>query len=215
MTTFKHPALQALRPVPLAPPPPTSPGGKPGWRAVADARLRALPPPLRRSHATILAREVVALARRVGARRVGLYSPVGAEVETRDLANALLAEGMQLAYPRLSADGETMVFADCAGPTALQPRPRSRLLEPVGQALQADELDVVVVPVVALRGDLARLGRGGGHYDRYLPALRSDAVTVGAAPTACVLAWTPREPHDVTLDCVCTEQGLFGPASEV
>jgi 5-formyltetrahydrofolate cyclo-ligase len=187
--------------------------GKAGWRAAADARLRALTPVQRRAHAAILAREIKQLAQTRGARRVGLYAPVGAEVDTRELANALLSAGISLAYPRLRPDGQAMDFADCAGPAALAPRPRSRLLEPTGEVVPPAELDLLVVPAVAVRGDLTRLGRGGGHYDRYLPQLRDDTLLVGAVPEACVLDWTPVEPHDRRLHLVCTERGLAGPAA--
>ena len=189
-----------------------TPLDKAAWRALAEAILRARPAPARRAHATRLAAEVVALATALQARRVGLYSPIGAEVETRDLANALLAQGIQLAYPRMHPDGQGMDFADSAGPNALAPRPRTRLLEPTGPVVDPTDLDLVVVPALALRPDLRRLGRGGGHFDRYLPKLRPGAVTVGCAAAACVLDWTPAEPHDVALTCAVPEAGLYGPA---
>lgn len=192
----------------------TVPHDKAAWRALAESILRSRPALLRRAHASRLATEGVALAQALGARRVGLYSPVGAEVETRDLANALLAQGILLAYPRMLPDGVGMDFAECAGPTALAPRPRTRVLEPVGPAVDPTGLDLVVVPALALRSDLRRLGRGGGHFDRYLPNLRPDAVTVGCAAAACILDWMPPEPHDVALNCAVTEAGLHGPARQ-
>jgi len=192
----------------LAPAPEPWPATKAAWRAVADARLRARPAQDRRAHALILAKEITALAQTVGARRVGLYSPIGAEVETRDLAYALRASGVLLAYPRLRSDGSTMEFADCAGPEALTGRPRSRLLEPTGAALLPQELDLVVVPSLALRSDLKRLGRGGGHFDRYLPTLAAHTLTIGSAAAATILDWSPVEGHDIALHCVCTEAGL-------
>jgi 5-formyltetrahydrofolate cyclo-ligase len=201
------------RPVALAPLPASTPAGKVGWRAQAEARLRALNPVQRRSHAVRLAKEIGQLAQALGARVVGLYAPVGAEPETRDLAHDLLARGIRLAYPRVHADGTAMDFAASDGPSALVPRPRTRMMEPAGSVLAPSDLDLVLVPALALRGDLTRLGRGGGHFDRYLPQLRPGAVLVGAVPAACVLDWSPREDHDVAMTLVCTEAGLYGPAA--
>lgn len=202
-----------MRRVPVAAPPTPTPAGKGGWRAQAEARLRALNPVQRRTHATRLAQELGRLALALGARRVGLYAPVGAEPETRDLAHDLLARGIQLAYPRIHTDGVSMDFAHSDGPSALVARPRTRMLEPLGAVIDPSDLDLIVVPALALRGDLTRLGRGGGHFDRYLPRVRPDTVLVGCVPAACVLDWSPREDHDVAMTLVCTETGLFGPAA--
>ena len=188
--------------------PTPEPTEKAAWRSEADARWRARPAPQRRAHAVALANAGVRLAEAVGARRVGLYSPLGAEVETRDLAFALLSAGLTLAYPRLSPDGTTMEFAACASPGELKPRPRSRLLEPVGVRVEPDAVDLVVVPCVLVRPDGVRLGRGGGHYDRWLARLPDATVRLGVAAAACVVDWGPVAPHDGRMDLVCTEAGL-------
>ncbi len=212
MTPEECIATARARPVLVAQPPLAPPAGKPGWRAQAELRLRNLNPLQRRAHATRLAKEIGQLAHALGARRVGLYAPVGAEPETRDVAHELLARGILLAYPRMHPQGPAMDFAASEGPSALVARPRTRMLEPVGPVIAPEDLDLVLVPAMALRGDLTRLGRGGGHFDRYLPQLRPDAVLVGCVPSACVLDWSPREDHDVAMTLVCTEAGLFGPA---
>ncbi len=192
-----------------APLPAQVPADKPGWRAAADGALRSRTPQQRKAHAAALARHVVALAQTSGCRLVAVYAPIGAEPDTRDLANALLVAGIALAYPRLVPDGSALQLVPCAGPSALQPRPRSRLLEPGGPACDPAEVDLVVVPTVALTADGVRLGRGGGHYDRYLPQLRADAVRVAAVAAACVWPWSPQQDHDARLGLACTENGLF------
>lgn len=211
-TPAPSPALTALPCVVRAASPEPQPSTKAAWRAVADALLRSRTPQQRRAHALSLAQAVTALAVQLGARRVGLYSPVGAEVETRDLAYALQAAGIELAYPRLRPSGDAMDFAASTGPDALAARPRTRILEPTGPLVAASSLDVLVVPGLAFGPDLKRLGRGGGYFDRYLPTLRADCVTVGCAAASTILPWSPVEAHDTALHCVCTEAGLFGPA---
>ena len=66
-------------------------------------------------------------------------------------------------------------------------------------------LDVVVVPGLAFTADGRRLGQGGGHYDRFLPRLRPECRTVGAAFAEQVVDDLPTEPHDVRLDLVVTD----------
>ena len=60
-------------------------------------------------------------------------------------------------------------------------------------------------PASPSRADGRRLGQGGGHYDRFLPRLRPDCRTVGAAFAEQLLDDLPTEPHDVRLDLVVTD----------
>jgi 5-formyltetrahydrofolate cyclo-ligase len=206
-------ARLAVAPAIAVAPPEPAPIDKTAWRALADTMLRARPQPVRKAHSTRLAETGVKVAQALGARTVGVYSPLGSEVETRELAFALLAQGVVVAWPRLRPDGAAMDFAMAASPGELRPRPRTRLLEPPGPAIDPAALDLVVVPAVLLRPDFVRLGRGGGHFDRYLPRLRADAVKLGVAAAACVLPWGPVAAHDCAMDLACTEYGLWGPAA--
>ena len=54
-----------------------------------------------------------------------------------------------------------------------------------------------------------RLGYGGGYYDRTLASLRKTPRLIGFAFAAQELDFIPREPHDVPLDAVVTEQGVL------
>ncbi|WP_333491937.1 5-formyltetrahydrofolate cyclo-ligase, partial [Eggerthella sinensis] len=63
-------------------------------------------------------------------------------------------------------------------------------------AIAAEDLDAVVVPLVAFDDDGNRLGYGGGNYDRLLPALRDDAVIAGIAFEEQRVEAVPVEPHD-------------------
>ncbi len=204
--------LAARRPVRVQDVPSPIPVGKAGWRAFADAQLRALTPPVRKMLVATLVQEILALAQKMDVKLVGIYHPIGAEIETRELANTLLAQGLLLAYPRVRPDGSGMDFVPCPGPHGLQPRPRSRLMEPPGPACAPTDLDLLVVPCVALSGGLVRLGHGAGYFDRYLPQLSPRAPCVGVLPQCCVLPWQPIENHDKSLHLVCTQAGLFGPA---
>jgi len=74
-------------------------------------------------------------------------------------------------------------------------------------------MDIVVVPGLAFTVDGRRLGQGGGHYDRFLPRLRADCVTIGACFAEQIVADLPVEDHDRRVDVVVTDAELL--ASEV
>lgn len=206
----RNAALAALPPLALVQAPVV---GKAGCRAAAQGVARAVAASIRGQHADRLASVVAQLCDTLGARTIGLYAPIGAEVDTRPLANRLLVEGLTLAYPLLGQEPGAMEFALSAGPSALRSRPRSRILEPEGPVVAAEALDLIVVPALAVDGALRRLGRGGGYYDRYLPRCRPDAVVVLVTPAGAAFAWSPVEAHDANGDLVVTERGAFGPAA--
>lgn len=82
------------------------------------------------------------------------------------------------------------------------------MLEPPQGAPQVplEDIQAVLVPGLAFDGRGARLGYGGGFYDRFLPSL--NVPLVGVIPSALVLAELPSEAHDVRVDVLATEEGV-------
>jgi 5-formyltetrahydrofolate cyclo-ligase len=70
-------------------------------------------------------------------------------------------------------------------------------------------VDVVIVPGVAFAPDGARLGQGGGWYDRFLASVRPDCTSIGVGFDAQVVDVLPTEPHDIRLHGVVTESGVL------
>lgn len=68
---------------------------------------------------------------------------------------------------------------------------------------------IVLVPGLAFDSDGNRLGRGRGHYDRFLgrPQMRA-AVKVGICWSLQLIERVPTQSHDVELDFICHERGL-------
>jgi 5-formyltetrahydrofolate cyclo-ligase len=184
---------------------------KDALRARLIAARRALSAPERARAAEAIAARLVALEPFRAARIVGLYAPLGAEVDTAPIARAAEAAGKRVAWPRLAGSGRAMVFALCP-PDALRPGP-VRALEPPASApaCAIAEVDLVVVPGVGFDGDGRRLGRGRGHYDATLGSLRPGAARVGLAFEAQLVPALPEEPHDARMDAVVTEARVIFP----
>ena len=93
------------------------------------------------------------------------------------------------------------------------PRERHRFgfSQPVAGTPEIDPaaVDVVLVPGLAFDRSGVRLGRGAGHYDRLLAAMRPDALVVGICPTAVVVDTLPREAHDRLMTHLATDQGVY------
>ena len=73
----------------------------------------------------------------------------------------------------------------------------------------ASELDVIIVPMLGFDPkSLHRIGYGGGDYDKFL-ATQPQAKKIGVCFEAGKTARLPVEPHDVALDMVVTEAGVY------
>lgn len=74
--------------------------------------------------------------------------------------------------------------------------------------LPGTAFDLIIVPLLGFDEKCHRLGRGRGWYDNFL-ASQPDAMKVGAALERQKFDMIPTEPHDVTLDTVVTENGIY------
>ncbi len=91
----------------------------------------------------------------------------------------------------------------------MAPSPTRDAMDPI----EAEKLDLVVVPGLAFSADGHRLGQGGGWYDRFLARTRADCTKVGVCFAGQVVPQVPIEPHDVPLDLVVTDTGTIGGGS--
>jgi 5-formyltetrahydrofolate cyclo-ligase len=80
------------------------------------------------------------------------------------------------------------------------------VLEPDGEPVALNEIDVLVVPALAVDLEGRRLGRGRGHYDATLVAFHGRSVAL-----VCESQLVPEVPvgdHDRPVDVICTEARL-------
>jgi 5-formyltetrahydrofolate cyclo-ligase len=81
--------------------------------------------------------------------------------------------------------------------------------EPVGdEVISHSELDLILVPGLAFAESTgARLGRGGGFYDRLLSRPELRAKLIGVAFQMQMMPEIPTEEHDLRVQEVITERG--------
>jgi 5-formyltetrahydrofolate cyclo-ligase len=78
------------------------------------------------------------------------------------------------------------------------------------RALPAD-IDLVLVPGLIFDEAGHRIGYGGGWYDELVTQLRDGVKTVGIAYEEQVALTLPREPHDLRLDLIITDERVINP----
>lgn len=182
---------------------------KRAFRTRAKALAAALPPAENAAASAALCGHLAQLPALAAAKTVCCFVGLPDEPDTRPFLEAVLAQGKTLCLPRVQGRG---VLALCAVPSLtglapgafgiLEPRPEARILPP-------ESVDLCVVPCLAGAPDGHRLGRGGGYYDRLLPRLRPDAVTVLACRKALLFPRVPAGEQDAVCNLVVTEEGAL------
>jgi len=119
--------------------------------------------------------------------------------------------GLTLTWPRI--DWETKSLEPVAMPRG-EPRfvaHRHSVPEPAdGEPLDPARLTGVLVPGIAFTESGARLGRGGGFYDRFLPRAPR-ALRIGVAFEAQIVESIPLESHDEPVHVIVTERRVIRP----
>ena len=148
------------------------------------------------------------------ARCVAAYVSVPAEPDTALLLDALRDNGVRVLLPVLGP-GLARCWGEYTGRDNLAQQAPGRPLEPSGEVLAPEtlhEADAVIAPALAVDGRGARLGQGGGWYDRALLHRRPGApvfVMVHETELVSDADLLPRVEHDVLVDAVITEERWF------
>ncbi len=142
-------------------------------------------------------------------RAVAVYDAQPFEVPLAEFIVELSARGVQCVFPRVVKGTRELVFHAVAEIWARGP---AGIREPPSQSPRRalDEIDVFLVPGVAFTRDGRRLGRGAGYYDSTLALRGPHAQTIGVAFECNVVGDLPTEPHDLRVDFLATENGVFG-----
>ena len=80
---------------------------------------------------------------------------------------------------------------------------------PVADGTEVRLPDIAVVPMNGFDERGYRLGYGGGYFDRTLAALERRVLAVGVSYEALRLPTIHPQPHDIPMDFVVTEAGIY------
>lgn len=166
--------------------------------------------------ATICAR-LVELLDRLGAaapHTVAVYAAMGSEVDPAAFAAAAAKRGWHVAYPCMlsAADAaacgqricmRAVAIGDVSAAPFITHPTRTFAAADIGSnrfpIVSAEALDMAIVPLVAFDRAGARLGYGGGCYDRYLPMLSPACQIIGIAFDEQRVDHIPTDAHDLPL----------------
>jgi 5-formyltetrahydrofolate cyclo-ligase len=179
---------------------------KAALRGEALRRRNALSPEFRAAASRVIADEVGHLLGQYLPDRVALYRPIGSECDTRQILDAARATGADIALPAI-IDRTRIAFRAFRPGDQLVPGGFGTLSPGAGAA--EVEPDLIVLPLVGFDETGARLGYGRGYYDGAVAGLSRRPVLIGIAFSEQQTTRIPTEPHDVRLDWIVTEKGVF------
>ena len=186
-------------------------------RRAVIARRDALDLDVRTAKSAVVCARLVELMDRLGAaapRTVAVYAAMGSEVDPAAFAAAAVARGWRVAYPCMLSATDAMACGQrmCMRAVSAGDASEAPFIAHPTRAFAATDvdsirfpivpakaLDMVVVPLVAFDRTGARLGYGGGCYDRYLPILSPACQIVGIAFDEQRVDHVPTDAHDLPL----------------
>ncbi|MDR1976205.1 MAG: 5-formyltetrahydrofolate cyclo-ligase [Campylobacteraceae bacterium] len=131
-------------------------------------------------------------------RTIALYLPIKTEANVRQI------------FPKLRRNKTIYVpFMECVSFKLVKYRlpvwkKKFNILEPADSWRLRQKVDVIVIPVIGVDGDLRRVGFGKGMYDRFFAALKPKPFTIFVQLAKCFTQKRLCEAYDIQADVYIT-----------
>jgi len=146
-------------------------------------------------------------------KTVAGYQAMGGEIPLTPVFDYCQSQGMTTLLPIMQ--GKELTFAPFDRYTTFETR-QFGILEPTvspSSFIQPNDIDIVLVPLVAFDNTGNRIGMGGGFYDRSFALRKENApppVLIGVAHAFQQVDSVFAQTWDVQLDSVVTDEGVIG-----
>jgi 5-formyltetrahydrofolate cyclo-ligase len=191
-----------------APSPEAIKQAKAGLRQQILARRDAANIATRNRNSQAITVKLRALSAYHAAKVVAAYVSFGSELDTTGFLASILADGKHLLLPRINRAQRVLELRQVIDLRADLVAGVWGIREPAERCPIASPamVEFMLVPGVAFTVNGARLGYGGGFYDRLLASFDRRITRVAAAFELQMVDQLPEEPHDRRVDRVVTEK---------
>lgn len=152
--------------------------------------------------------KIMNLDKYIKAETILAYCPINREVDTSLLLEDIFAE-KKLLLPK--TDVKSKQINPCYVNSLFELKEGAYSIMEPGEGCKTaklDDIDVIIVPMVAYDKKGSRLGYGGGYYDRLLSKMNS-TVKIGIAFAEQEFNQIVTEDHDIKLDMIVTQKHIF------
>ena len=143
------------------------------------------------------------------AKRLALYYPVNGEIDLTVLWKTAPLQGKFCYFPAIN-DNLALSFLPATPATPFKTN-RFGIAEPdvsFDLAIPVEELDFILIPLVAFDIHCSRIGMGSGYYDRTLTN-KKKGLFVGVAYQFQRTDYIKPDPWDVPLDAIITQKAIY------
>lgn len=174
-------------------------------RAEMRERRQLLSDAQREAAATGIGEQLDALVDAIGATSVSCFLSTTTEPGTRDFVTRAVRRGIRVLLPVTREDGllDWAVATDSdevrEGLWGL-PEPTSEVLGPIA----VNDVDLMIIPAVAVDAEGTRLGWGRGYFDKTIGSMEKCPPVYAVIYDSEVLESLPREVHDQPVTGIVT-----------
>ena len=137
---------------------------------------------------------------------VGFYWPYRGEYNPHPAMIALQRRGAVLALPEIESKRKLLCFRRWWKEA---PMKIGAYNIPVTDNTELVMVNAIIVPMLGFDTQGYRLGYGGGYYDRTITRINPSPLVIGVAFEVLRLDNIYPRPHDVAMDFIVTEAGIY------
>ena len=179
-------------------------------RAALLARRKALPVAQRRQWNDAITARIESCFPLFAEMAIGFCWPYQGEFDARFAIRHFRSCGATAALPAVVAKAGPLQFRKWWPGAPMTPGVYDI---PVPDGTEPVVPDAVIVPMNAFDEQGYRLGYGGGYFDRTLAAAAPRPLALGVSFEFARLATIYPQPHDIAMDFVATEMGVYAVAA--
>lgn len=137
------------------------------------------------------------------AKSIFIFLSTTEEVDTRKIISKAFSDGKKVSLPKIY--DKKMIPLQVSENSKFQ-KNRFGILEPI-EGDEAKDVDLCVLPLLAFSRKKARLGRGGGFYDKFLDTFGGRKIAL--AFSIQEEEFVPTDENDVYMDMIITEKEII------
>jgi 5-formyltetrahydrofolate cyclo-ligase len=153
-------------------------------------------------------------------KRIACYLPIRGEVDATPIINAIWQTNKSCYLPIINPQNNvnSLCFIKYAFGDILK-KNKFNIYEPLydeNKIIPADQLDLVIMPLVGFDQNCNRIGYGGGFYDRTFAFKPTQKITISAKPIMIGIAYEIQkttsfvpEKWDIPLYKIITEENIY------